>query len=50
MEELTRKATAFVHFSKLPAEACPATWKKKGDKSLKPGADLVGNVHKAMEG
>lgn len=50
MEELTRKATAFVHFSKLPAEACPATWKKAGDKSLKPGANLVGKVHQAMNG
>ncbi len=50
MEELTRKVTAFVHFSKLPAEACPATWKKAGDKSLKPGANLVGNVHQAMNG
>lgn len=48
MEELTRKATAFVHFSKLPAEACPATWKKAGDKSLKPNAGLVGKVHEAM--
>ena len=50
MEELARKATAFVHFSKLPAEACPATWKRAGDKSLKPGAGLVGKVHEAMNG
>ncbi len=50
MEELTRKATAFVHFSKLPAEACPASWKKAGDKSLKPGAGLVGKVSEAMKG
>ena len=50
MEELTRKVTAFVHFSKLPEEACPATWKKAGDKSLKPSAKLVGNVHQAMRG
>ena len=50
MEELTRKATAFVHFSKLPDEACPAGWKKPGDRALKPGADLVGKVHEAMRG
>ncbi len=50
MEELTRKVTAFIHFSKLPEEACPATWKKAGDKSLKPSAKLVGNVHQAMQG
>lgn len=50
MEELTRKVQAFVHFSKLPGEACPATWKKAGDRSLKPGAHLVGKVHEAMKG
>ncbi|MBZ0152132.1 MAG: peroxiredoxin [Planctomycetes bacterium] len=50
MEELTRKVQAFIHFSKLPEEACPANWKKPGDKSLKPNAGLVGNVHQAMKG
>ncbi|MCB9879579.1 MAG: redoxin domain-containing protein [Planctomycetes bacterium] len=50
MEELTRKVQAFMHFSKLPEEACPANWKKPGDKSLKPNAALVGNVHQAMNG
>ncbi|MGE3173072.1 MAG: peroxiredoxin [Planctomycetota bacterium] len=50
MEELARKAAAFVHFSKLPAEACPANWKKVGDRTLKPGAKLVGKVHEAMQG
>ncbi|HEX5050171.1 MAG TPA: peroxiredoxin [Planctomycetota bacterium] len=50
MEELNRKVHAFIHFSKLPAEACPATWKRAGDKSLKPNAALVGNVHQAMKG
>ena len=50
MEELTRKVSAFVHFSKLPTEACPAKWKKAGDKSLKPSAKLVGKVHEALKG
>lgn len=50
MEELGRKVAAFIHFSKLPAEACPANWKKVGDRSLKPGIDLVGKVHEAMKG
>jgi NADH-dependent peroxiredoxin subunit C len=50
MEELTRKVSAFVHFSKLPAEACPANWKRVGDRTLKPGAKLVGKVHEAMKG
>ena len=48
MDELTRKVSAFIHFSKLPGEACPANWKQVGDRSLRPGADLVGNVHEAM--
>ena len=50
MEELTRKVTAFVHLSKLPNEVCPAKWKKPGDRTLKPGASLVGKVHEAMKG
>jgi peroxiredoxin (alkyl hydroperoxide reductase subunit C) len=50
MEELTRKVRAFIHFAKLPEEACPANWKKPGDKSLKPNAGLVGKVHEAMKG
>jgi NADH-dependent peroxiredoxin subunit C len=50
MTELTRKVAACVHFAKLPEEACPATWKKPGDKSLKPGPQLVGKVHEAMKG
>lgn len=50
MEELSRKVQAFVHFSKLPEEACPANWKKPGDRSLKPSAAMVGNVHQAMKG
>jgi peroxiredoxin (alkyl hydroperoxide reductase subunit C) len=50
MEELTRKVSAFIHFSKLPEEACPAQWTKAGDRSLRPSAKLVGNVHQAMKG
>jgi peroxiredoxin (alkyl hydroperoxide reductase subunit C) len=51
MEELSRKVRAMIHFSKLPDEACPAQWKKVGDKSLKnPGAKMVGRVHEALHG
>lgn len=50
MEELTRKVHAFAHFHKLPGEACPASWKKVGDRTLKPGVNLVGKVHEAMKG
>ncbi len=50
MEELTRKVSAFVHMSKNPSEACPAKWKKAGDKTLKPSAKMVGKVHEALNG
>ena len=50
MEELTRKVAAFVHMSKNPTEACPAKWKKAGDKTLKPSAKMVGKVHEALKG
>ncbi len=50
MEELTRKVAAFVHMSKNPTEACPAKWKKAGDKTLKPSAKMVGKVHEALNG
>jgi len=50
MEELTRKVAAFTYLSKMPSEVCPAKWKKPGDRTLKPGANLVGKVHEAMKG
>lgn len=47
-EELVRKLEANVYLHANPAEVCPARW-KKGDKTLKPSTDLVGNVYKAMK-
>lgn len=49
MDELARKVRANVHLSKIPGEVCPASWKKVGDKTLKPGAHMVGKVHEAMK-
>jgi peroxiredoxin (alkyl hydroperoxide reductase subunit C) len=49
MDELVRKVRANVHLSKVPGEVCPASWKKAGDKTLKPGAHMVGKVHEAMQ-
>ena len=47
-EELVRKLEANVYLRDKPAEVCPARW-KKGDKTLTPSKDLVGNVHDAMK-
>jgi len=50
MDELLRKVKANVYLKDLPAEVCPAEWKDKGDKTLKPGPEMVGKVHKALRG
>ncbi len=46
IEELKRKLEALMHVRETKgAEATPVGW-KKGDKTLKPSEDLVGNVFK----
>jgi len=47
-EELLRKLRANVYLAKHGESACPARWKKEGDKTLTPSADLVGRVHDAL--
>jgi peroxiredoxin (alkyl hydroperoxide reductase subunit C) len=42
-EELLRKVKAAQYVEKNPNEVCPAKW-KEGDKTLKPGLDLVGKI------
>jgi len=42
-EECLRKVKANVYLADHPEEACPAKW-NPGDKTLKPGAGLVGRV------
>lgn len=41
--ELLRKLQAAVHVRDGKGEVCPANW-KPGDKTLKPGLDLVGKI------
>jgi peroxiredoxin (alkyl hydroperoxide reductase subunit C) len=41
--ELIRKIEAAQFVAEHPNEVCPAKW-KKGDKTLKPGIDLVGKI------
>jgi NADH-dependent peroxiredoxin subunit C len=47
-DELLRKMKAFVYLADHPNEACPAKW-EEGDKTLKPGAKLVGKVYEALK-
>lgn len=49
VEELLRKFKANLHLAKHSAEGCPAKWKDKGDKTLKPSAQLVGRVFEALK-
>ena len=41
--ELLRKVEAAQFVAEHPNEVCPAKW-KKGDKTLKPGIDLIGKI------
>ena len=47
MDELLRKLKANVYLAAHGEEACPAQW-NQGDKTLLPGADLVGKVAEAL--
>ena len=47
-DELLRKMQANVHLVAHPDEVCPAAW-KKGDKTLKPSAKIVGKIFEAMQ-
>jgi peroxiredoxin (alkyl hydroperoxide reductase subunit C) len=47
-EELVRKMKANAYLIEHPSEACPAKW-DSGDKTLKPGAKLVGRVAEALK-
>jgi alkyl hydroperoxide reductase subunit AhpC len=49
VEEILRKIRANVHLASSPAEACPAQWKKEGDKTLKPSAKIVGKIFEEMK-
>ena len=49
VEEILRKVNANVHLAAHGNEACPAQWKKEGDKTLKPSEKLVGRVYDALK-
>jgi NADH-dependent peroxiredoxin subunit C len=47
-QELLRKMKANVYLAAHPNEACPAKW-EEGDKTLKPGAKIVGKIQEALK-
>ena len=49
IDELMRRFKANIYLSKKTSEACPSKWKDEGDKTLTPGAALVGRVHDALK-
>lgn len=49
IDEILRKLSANLHMAENVGEACPATWKKEGDKTLNPSAGMVGKVFEAMQ-
>ncbi len=50
IDELMRKFKANLYLSKKTDEGCPSKWKDEGDKTLRPGPEMVGRVHEALEG
>src|SRR5262245_3853818 len=49
IDELLRKVKANLYLAKKPTEGCPSKWKDEGDKTLKPGPEMVGRVAEALE-
>ena len=50
IDEMMRKFKANVYLARKTSEACPSKWKDEGDKTLLPGAKMVGKVHEALQG
>jgi peroxiredoxin (alkyl hydroperoxide reductase subunit C) len=53
IDELMRKFKANLYLSRKAKEGsdegCPSKWKDEGDKTLKPGPEMVGRVHEALQ-
>jgi peroxiredoxin (alkyl hydroperoxide reductase subunit C) len=49
VDELIRKVKANLHLAQHGDEGCPAQWKEEGDKTLKPGPEMVGKVFEALQ-
>jgi peroxiredoxin (alkyl hydroperoxide reductase subunit C) len=48
IDELMRKFKANLYLSRKPSEGCPSKWKDEGDATLRPGPEMVGRVHEAL--
>ncbi len=48
IDELMRKFKANLYLMKKADEGCPSKWKEEGDKTLRPGPEMVGKVHEAL--
>jgi peroxiredoxin (alkyl hydroperoxide reductase subunit C) len=48
IDELMRKFKANLYLARKADEGCPSKWKDEGDATLRPGPDMVGRVHEAL--
>jgi len=48
IDELMRKFKANLYLARKTDEGCPSKWKDEGDKTLRPGPEMVGKVHEAL--
>ena len=48
IDELMRKFKANLYLARKADEGCPSKWKDDGDATLKPGPEMVGKVHEAL--
>ena len=48
IDELMRKFKANLYLSRKADEGCPSKWKDEGDRTLRPGPEMVGRVHEAL--
>ncbi len=49
IDELMRKFKANLYLMRKADEGCPSKWKDEGDKTLRPGPEMVGRVHEALQ-
>ena len=48
INELMRKFKANLYLMRKADEGCPSKWKDDGDATLRPGPEMVGKVHEAL--
>ncbi len=48
IDELMRKFKANLYLTRKADEGCPSKWKDEGYKTLRPGPEMVGKVHEAL--